>query len=151
MLKMPPLAKIYEAYTCIADKRIKLEENRALVSSSDGKKNYTVKWQGNCYVSNDNASFWQGYPGYPILAVLMLQKRLPFKEEIISLNEDLKYVILHINWHELNLKYKRDYEKAVDEVLSKINYDTNEIKKETEKIYEELKNLPIEIKRKLED
>ncbi len=144
MLKMPPLAKIYEAYTCIADKRIKLEENRALVSSSDGKKNYTVKWQGNCYVSNDNASFWQGYPGYPILAVLMLQKRLPFKEEIISL-------FSHINWHELNLKYKRDYEKAVDEVLSKINYDTNEIKKETEKIYEELKNLPIEIKRKLED
>ena len=141
---MPPLAKIYEAYTCIADQRIKLEENQALVTSSDGKKNYTVKWQGNCYVSNDNASFWQGYPGYPILAVLMLQKRLPFKEEIIPL-------FSHINWHELNLKYKRDYEKAVAEVLSKINYDTNEIKKETEKIYEELKNLPIEIKRKLED
>ena len=57
MEKMPPIAKIYEAYTCIADKRIQLEENRAFVTSSDGKKKYTVLWKENIYVSNDNATF----------------------------------------------------------------------------------------------
>ena len=144
MEKMPPIAKIYEAYTCIADKRIQLEENRAFVTSSDGKKKYTVLWKENIYVSNDNATFWQGYPGYPILAILMLQHKLPFKENIISLFKN-------INWHELNLKYKRNYDKAIEEALSNINYDGNEIKTETEKIYNELKKLDIIIKRKLED
>ena len=99
MEKMPPIAKIYEAYTCIADKRVQLEENRAFVTSSDGKKKYNVSWKENIYVSNDNASFWQGYPGYPVIAVLILQHKLPFKENIISLFKN-------INWHALNEKYR---------------------------------------------
>lgn len=144
MIKMPPIAKIYEAYTCVADERIKIEGNEAIVSSSDGKKNYKVKWKGNIYVSNDNASYWQGYPGYPVIALLILQNKLTYNNEIVSLFKN-------INWHELNEKYKRNYDQAVEEVLNNISYDKNIIKFETEKIYEEIKNLEIQIKKKLEE
>ena len=144
MLKLPPIEKINEAYTCIADKRIEMKENEAIVSSSDGKKSYKIKWINNDYTSNDNATFWQGYPGYPVIAILMLQNKLSYNEEIVNL-------FSNINWHELNDKYKRDYDKAVEEVLNNIDYDSETIKKETEKIYEEIKNLDIQIKRKLEE
>ena len=144
MIKLPPIAKIYEAYTCIADERIKMKENEAIVSSSDGKKSYKIKWKNNDYTSNDNATFWQGYPGYPVIAILMLQNKLSYNEEIVNL-------FTNINWHELNDKYKRYYDKAVEEVLRNIDYDSEIIKKETEKIYEEIKNLDIQIKRKLEE
>ena len=144
MIKMPPIAKIYEAFTCIADKRIQMNEKEAIVSSSDGKKNYKVKWKNNIYVSNDNASYWQGYPGYPIIAILLLQNKLTYNEEIILLFKK-------INWHDLNEKYNRNYDKAVEEVLNNISYDSNIIKKETEKIFEQIKDLDIQIKKKLEE
>ena len=31
MIKYPPIAKIYEAYTCIADNRVEFYENEAIV------------------------------------------------------------------------------------------------------------------------
>ena len=143
MVKLPPIAKVYEAYTCLADKRITLNEKEAIVSSSDGKKKYTVKWKDNNYASNDNATFWQGYPGYPVLTVLMLQKKLNYNPEIINL-------FTNINWHELNEKYQRNYDKAIEEVLNNIKYDSTFIKRETEKLYEEMKKLNINIKRKVD-
>lgn len=144
MIKLPPIAKIYEAYTCIADNRIEMKENEATVSSSDRKKKYTIKWKDNDYASNDNATFWQGYPGYPVLAILMLQNKLNYSKEIINL-------FAGINWHELNEKHKRDYNSAVEEVLNNIDYDSTLIKEEVEKTYEEIRNLDIQIKRKIDE
>ena len=141
-LKKTPIAKIYEAYSCLADERIKLEENKAMVTSSNGAKTYEVKWSGNNYSSNDNASFWQGYPGYPVIAVLMLKNSLPYDKDII------KY-FKNINWHELNNKYKRDYDKVVEEVLANISYSTEKIKESTSKTYDYLINMDINIKRKV--
>ena len=142
MEKMPPIAKIYEAYSCIADNRIDIKETEAIVTSSDEKKNYTIKWKENDYSSTDNASYWQGYPGYPILAVLMLQNKLNYNKEIIPYFKG-------INWHELNEKHKRNYDAAIEEVLENIPYDKEIIKKETEKAYEELKNRTINVKKKI--
>lgn len=142
MEKMPPIAKIYEAYSCLADNRINLMENEAIVTSSDGKKKYTIKWNENDYSSTDNASYWQGYPGYPILAVLMLQSKLNYNKEIIPLFKN-------INWHELNEKHKRNYDAAIEEVLNTLSYDKETIKKDTEKTYEELKNKTINVKKKI--
>ena len=139
---MPPIAKIYEAYSCIADNRIELKEQEAIVTSSDGKKKYTIKWKENDYSSTDNASYWQGYPGYPVIAVLMIQNKLSYDEEIIKFFKN-------INWHELNNKYKRDYDKAVEEVLNNIDFDKGKIKEETNRIYEELKKMDINIQKKL--
>ena len=81
MEKLPPIAKVYEAWSAVADGRVKLhpDERRATVTSSNGEKEYTVSWDedGAAYSSNDNATYWQGYAGYPVIAVLMEQGALP--------------------------------------------------------------------------
>lgn len=143
MEKLPPIAKIYEAYTCIADNRIEMQDEQAIVLSSDGKKKYKIKWKNNDYASNDNATFWQGYPGYPVLAVLMLQNKLRYNKEIATLFKN-------INWHSLNEKYKRNYDNAVEEVLNTLDYSPVLIRKEVEKTYEEIKNLDVHLKRKID-
>ena len=82
MKKMPPIQKILEAYTAIVDKHVELKNNEALVTSSNGAKTYTVSWEDNIYHSNDNATYWQGYAGYPIIAVLMLQGKISFDQKL---------------------------------------------------------------------
>ncbi|MCC4436684.1 hypothetical protein LMB56_09630 [Limosilactobacillus reuteri] len=42
MKKFPPIEKILEAYTAIADGHVKLENDQALVTSSNEAKTYTV-------------------------------------------------------------------------------------------------------------
>ena len=96
----------------------------------------------NVYVSDDNATYWQGYPGYPVIAVMMLKGELPYDKEVSELFKD-------VNWHELNNKYKRDYAKAVKEVISERKLNEDEIDKEVEKVYEQLKEADIIIRRKL--
>ena len=81
-VKMPPIEKIHEAYSAIADGRITIKEEEAEVVSSDLSKIYVVRWKDGVYSSNDNASYWKGYAGYPIIAVLMLQKKLSLDKEI---------------------------------------------------------------------
>ena len=41
MEKLPPIAKVYEAYSALADDRIVVKEQEALVDSSDYAKTYT--------------------------------------------------------------------------------------------------------------
>ena len=143
MTKLPPVEKIYEAYSALSDSRVIMEENTAKVFSSDKSKEYTVTWNENIYSSNDNASYWQGYAGYPIIAVLMLQKKLLFDDSFTDFFKN-------INWKELNAKYKGKYSKAVDEIMEGLKnsgVDTDKIYKKTEEIFEELKNLDIQCKR----
>lgn len=143
MNKIPPLEKIYEAYSAIADNRVALESDFATVLSSDYSKQYAVKWDGIVYASNDNSSYWQGYPGYPVIAVLMLQKKIPCDMSFI---EHFK----RINWKELNKRYKNKYDKSLNEVfdsLRKNGVDVDRIESETDKIWESLKQLNIVIKR----
>ena len=82
MKKMPPIQKILEAYTAIVDKHVELKNNEALVTSSNGAKTYTVSWDNDIYHSNDNATYWQGYAGYPIIEELMLQGKIPFDKKL---------------------------------------------------------------------
>lgn len=142
MVKLPPIEKIFEAWTAISDNRVKLEDNEAKVSSSDGEKTYSVKFRDNLYSSNDNATFWQGYAGYPVIAVLMLQNRLPLNRDIIQKWSD-------INWKAINTRYRNKYSEAVKQVATERGIDLESSLNEAEKVLEELKNLPIEIKRKI--
>ena len=50
-----------------------MRRTRWEVVSSDGTKKYRVEISadGREISSNDNASYWQGYLGYPAIAVLM--------------------------------------------------------------------------------
>jgi hypothetical protein len=114
--KLPPRAKIYEALSAIADARVTtLGGNVAEVVSSGGDKTYRVEWSDDLtgITSNDNASYWQGYMGYPILAVLMMLGKLKF-------NKETARRLAGIHWKEINKKFKRDYNKAVDFVLSEL-------------------------------
>ncbi len=140
MKKMPPIQKILEAYTAIVDKHVELKNNEALVTSSNDAKTYTVSWDDDIYHSNDNATYWQGYAGYPIIAVLMLQEKIPFDQKLAD-------NFASVNWNELNAKFKRNYAKAASEVIKEKGLDEKEVMGELEKVYGALKDLPITIKR----
>ena len=108
--KIPKAAKVYEAYSAIADERITMHENWAEAVSSDGSKKYEIVWDQNTYASSDNASYWQKTLGYPLLAVLMLQGRLTYDPAIA---EQFK----GIPWKKINKEYKNDYDLAAASVL----------------------------------
>ena len=59
MSKLPPIEKIPEAYSAIADGRVTIQGDQAIVYSSDRTKSYTVNWSDGVYSSNDNALYWQ--------------------------------------------------------------------------------------------
>lgn len=143
--KLPPIEKIYEAYSAIADGRIVMHQDYASVLSSNRNKQYTVKWAANTYTSDDNATYWQGYAGYPVIAVLMMQGKLRLDMELAS-------CFAGVNWTELNVKYKRDYAKAAASVLNGFQRSNDEIERiltEINSVYEEIKLLDIEVKRSL--
>lgn len=142
---MPPIAKIYEAFSVLADGRIKLEENKATITSSNDEKQYTVVWNENEITSNDNATVWQGYPGYPVIAVWLIKNRISYQKDII------KY-FKNINWHEINKQNKRDYQKGIEDILNALredNIDTEKIEEEVNRIYFAIENLDFKIVRKI--
>ncbi len=141
VMKMPPAEKVYEAFTCLGDERIEMHEDYALVWSSDRKKEYRVEWRDNTYASTDNATYWQGYPGYPVIAVLMKQGKLPCDEEV---NVSMK----GIAWKALNDQHKRDYAAAAQEALRSVE-NADRVREEGKKINALLADLDIEIRRKL--
>lgn len=143
MEKLPPIEKIYEAYSAIADNRITMHADRASVLSSDRSKEYSITWDRNIYASNDNATYWQGYAGYPVIAVLMKQGKLPLDMRIASR-------FAGVNWTELNAKYKRDYAKAAAAVLDGLECSNDEketILADLHRVYEAIKVLDIKVKR----
>ena len=66
-MKQPPKEKVYEAFSAIADGRVNMKEDHAEVTSSNGDKTYEVQWRDNMAASSDPATYWQGYPGYPLI------------------------------------------------------------------------------------
>jgi len=111
--KMPPSEKVYEALSAVADGRVTLTgPTSAEVGSSSGDKKYLVEWSadGSEISSNDNASYWQGYIGYPIIAVLLVTGRISYDQ---AAGEALR----GLEWKKLNKQHKNDYAKAVKAVL----------------------------------
>lgn len=140
---LPPIEKIYEAFSAIADNKVKMSQGSALVSSSDFKKEYTVVWNEGYYSSNDNASYWRGFMGYPVIAVLLLQGRLNYNKAVPEYFKD-------INWKKLNTEYKNQYDKAVSSVLDRLaseGTDIAVIKDEVQRIYDQIKQLDIKRRR----
>ena len=142
MKKLPPVEKVYEAWTALADDRVHLKEGYADVSSSNGEKAYVVRFSGDKYSSDDNATFWRGYAGYPVIAVLMLQGKIPYDAEEASLWKN-------INWTRINKKYRNNYAEAVAEIAKERNIDMSQSSAKALKVIEALESLPIEIKRKI--
>ena len=117
--KPTPAAKVYEAFGAVADGRVhRLAGACAEVESSARDRSYTVEWSDDLtsVTSNDNASYWQGYLGYPALAVLLTIGALHADEAVVAL-------FAGVPWHELNRRFKRDYDAAVDSVLAALAED----------------------------
>jgi hypothetical protein len=111
--KSPPKAKIYEALSAVADGRVKLMGGeKAEVVSSEGTKMYHVEWSPDLshITSNDNASYWQGYMGYPIIAVLMALGKLGYRNDVANF-------LAGVPWKQMNRRFRNDYTKATDSVL----------------------------------
>ena len=112
--QMPPPIKVYEAVGAIGDGRVRAiddAQNVWEVVSSDGAKNYRVEISadGREISSNDNASYWQGYLGYPAIAVLMARGKLHASAEATRM-------LAGIPWKELNRRFKNDYARTAAEV-----------------------------------
>ena len=106
--KMPPMLKVFEAFGALADGRVReTGEGAAAVAASDGRKTYTVTWDAatRTLSSNDNASYWQGYAGYPALAYLMHRGLLPCEAQVAA-------IFAGIEWKALNDRL-RDHDKVI--------------------------------------
>jgi hypothetical protein len=141
--KVPPQAKVYEALTAIVDGRVQLDaDDRAMVKSSDLSKTYTVRWndERTAFGSNDNASYWQGYMGYPIVAVLMLLGLVPFDRTLAD-------HLSGVEWKRVNDRHKRNYDAAIQEVLNKIEVKEHGVAQrvinEVTRIHSHLKKLEL--------
>src|SRR6202011_6351236 len=96
--KMPPIAKVYEAIGALGDARVTITDStHASVKSSDGSKLYEVETSddGHEISSNDSASYWQGYLGYPAIAGLLARGTLRASAESTR-------ALAGIPWQELN-------------------------------------------------
>jgi hypothetical protein len=141
--KLPPMAKIYEALSAVADGRVTfVSETSAEVASSSRDKTYRVSWREDFtqITSNDNASHWQGYLGYPIIAVLLAAGRL-------DLNRDIAQHLAGIPWKIVNRQFRNDYDRAVESVLLDLkdnDVDVQAIRDEVQKIMVRLSRLDLE-------
>lgn len=148
-MKETPIEKVPEAWTAVADNRVKLAEGysqdsgSAIVESSDGDKAYTVTWRdgGQIFTSTDPATYWQGYPGYPVIAVLMLLGKLGY-------NKELAAKFAGVEWKKVNKKFRNDYSKALKYVEEERGIDAEAVTSASTEVLNELKALALIIKRK---
>lgn len=144
MEKMPPVEKIYEAWSAVADGRVTIDDaaRKATVVSSDRTREYTVSWSddGSVYNSNDNATYWRGYAGYPVIAVMMMQGRLP-----LDRLEAERYA--DVNWKKINTEYHNNYSAALAEIEAVRDIDTRLITEAPDRVMARLSELPVTVRR----
>src|SRR5579864_2660968 len=113
--KMPPIAKVYEAIGALGDGRVAMKDStQASVKSSDSSKTYEVELSddGREISSNDSASYWQGYLGYPAIAVMLARG-------LYSPRADVVKALSGIPWKELNTRFRNNYDHTIAEVLQR--------------------------------
>lgn len=137
--KNPPVIKIYEALGAVADNRVEILGNTAKIFSSSGNKFYDVNYDPTekAIMTNDNGSYWKGYLGYPSIAFLMKIGSVSCDEKIANLLKDIK-------WKDINQKFKNDFDKTLDYILSSKSDEEKEILKNfVYKVGDEIKNLDL--------
>lgn len=138
--KLPPLIKVYEAIGAVGDQRVKLlDDTHAQVASSEGSKTYDVETSADlCEVaSNDNASYWQGYLGYPGIAVLIARGLYRPAAQAIE-------ALTGIEWKQLNRHFRNDYSKTIAEVEKRIaerGHDAGMVRAEADAVLAAIRKL----------
>ncbi len=134
--KMPPLVKVYEALGALADRRV---ERRTMVRGGWHPRCYTVEVgaDGREIAANDNASYWQGYLGYPAVAVLLARGLRACEPSAL---EALK----GIPWKEINRRNRNDWERTVadvERIASERGNDATALRRTTESILDAIRVL----------
>ena len=103
---------------------------------------YTVSWSddGSVYNSNDNATYWRGYAGYPVIAVMMMQGRLP-----LDRLEAERYA--DVNWKKINTEYHNNYSAALAEIEAVRDIDTRLTTEVADRVMARLSELPVTVRR----
>ena len=103
MWDTPPISKIYEALGTVADGRLEINGNSGKCFSSSGNKYYDIIYdhEKKAIMTNDNASYWKGYLGYPAIAFLLQSNRLPYRPELGQL-------LKGVAWKDINQKFNND-------------------------------------------
>ena len=136
--KMPPIAKVYEAIGALGDGRVAIKDStHASVRSSDGSKLYEVEISGDGreVSSNDSASYWQGYLGYPAIAVMLARGLYGPRPDVVK-------ALSRIPWKELNTRFRNNYDRTIVEVLQQAEqngYDVAAIRREAEAVLDALR------------
>jgi len=138
--KMPPVVKIYEAMGAIGDGRVRIvDDENALVTSSQGDKTYKVFTGdgGRAIASDDSASYWQGYLGYPGIAVLIARG-------VLKVPANVSDALAGLPWKEINRRNRNDYAKTLAEVshtLEQSGHDPDAVAAEAQGLLEALQAL----------
>lgn len=137
--KNPPITKIYEALGAVSDGRVEGDLLEGKIFSSTRNKFYTVTFEPetNSIMCNDNASYWHGYLGYPAIAFLM-------KNGILSFEKEYGDILLGIPWKDINQKFKNNFEKALEFILSsKTEEERNRLRDFVNKVSKEIEGLKL--------
>lgn len=132
--KNPPLVKVYEALGTVADGRVEVSGNTGKVYSSSGNKYYDILYdpKKKQIMSNDNASYWQKYLGYPSIAFLM-------KTKVLSYDAKLGGLLKGVAWKDINQKFKNNFDKALESIISsKTEEEKQELLDFCTKVYGEI-------------
>ncbi len=139
--KHPPIIKIYEALGAMADGRVEVSGNTAKVFSSTGNKFYDVSFDPdkNAIMTNDNGSYWKGYIGYPAIAYL-------FKIGVLKYEQELGNLLKGIAWKDINQKFKNDFDKTLEFILSsKTEDERNKLEQLVSKVNNEIEKLDLSL------
>lgn len=148
MDKKTPVEKVYEAWTAIADGRIKIaegstvSEGSATMSSSITASimTYAGKKMDGCSIRTTTRRIG-AYAGYPILAVLMMQGRLPYDEAVAG-----QYA--GVDWKAVNTRHRNKYAEAIAEVQTERNLDREQAATAARAVSDGLEDLNISVTRK---
>lgn len=115
---LPPRIKRYEALGSIADWRTKTEDWEYRVYSSSWNKYYGVEYNPthNSIMTNDNATFYKWYLGYPALCYLL-------EEWILNYNPEQAKLVAWIYRKKLNTDMKYDFDAVIKHLQETIEAD----------------------------
>lgn len=140
--KIPPKIKVYEALGAIVDGRVKADGYKAVVFSSSGGKQYDVTYSPdeNIITSNDNGSYWQGYLGYPSIALLIALG-------VIKCDRSMAQFLKGVPWKDLNVKNRNNYTLTEEVVKAKLrslpDFSEAKLDREIESILEQISRLKL--------
>lgn len=136
---LPPRIKRYEALGSITDWRTKQENWQYRVYSSSGNKYYTVEYndESNRIMTNDNATFYKWYLGYPALCYLL-------ECWILEYQENLAILVKWIYRKKLNTDMNYNFEAVITHLEKTLPWDWKSFSSYVDKLQRSLKQLKLQ-------